>query len=42
LEVLGDGSNYNYNVIDWTESIKMAKYAKIWHGTSDPVAGGGS
>jgi len=29
LEVLDDGSNRNYNVIDWTELIKSAKYAKI-------------
>ena len=41
-EVLDDGSNHNYNIIDRTELIKTAKYAKIKQSSSGPVVAGGS
>ena len=45
MDALGElhyGSNHNYNVIDRTELIKTAKYAKIQQSTSGPVVADGS
>ena len=42
LGVLNDGLNHNYNVIDWTELIKTAKYAQIWQSTWGHVVADGS